>query len=278
MLSRFIEIARLNCTTISEVVTHLKSIFACLGIPETLISDKGPQYASQEFAEFATDYEFKCHSSSPYFPQGNGEAERAVCTTKRQLRKNEDPYKALLAYRSTPLQSGYSPSQLLMGRLLRSTVPTTRAQREPRVPEMTEVRARDKQSKARQKWNHDTHRGARELQPLIPGDKVWIPQRQSEGEVQSEVAPQSYSVESGGETIRRNRRDLIRLPEPESTETPSEPGEQVDAEPGDQAHSNTNNSNDSNRPTDTNSTARPTVRRSGRHSRPVDRLDPSMTW
>ena len=278
--SRFIEIARLNRTTTSEVVTHLKSIFARHGIPETLISDNGPQYASQEFAEFARDYEFEHRTSSPYFPQGNGEAERAVGTTKRLL-KNEDPYKALLAYRSTPLQSGYSPSQLLMGRLLRSTVPTTRAQREPRIPDVTKVQARDKQSKARQKRNHDTLHGARELQPLIPGDKVWIPQRQSEGEVQGEVAPRSYSVESGGETIRRNRRDLIRLPQSESGVTPSEPGEQSDAEPGEQAQmedSNTNNSNDSNRLIDTNSTAQQTVRRSGRHSRPVDRLDPSVTW
>ena len=110
---------------------------------------------------------------------------------------------------------------------------------------------------------------------------MWIPQRQSEGEVQGEVAPRSYSVESGGETIQRNRRNLIRLPQSESGATPSEPGEQNDAEPGEQAQiedSNTNNSNDSNRPTDMNSTAQQTVRRSGQHSRPVDRLDPSVTW
>lgn len=142
--SRFIEIARLNHPTTKEVVTHLKSIFARHGIPETLISDNGPQYASREFAEFSKDYEFEHRTSSPYFPQGNGEAERAVGTIKSLLRKSMDPYKALLAYRSTPLQNGYCPSQLLMGRLLRSTVPTTRSQREPQVPDMTAVRARER--------------------------------------------------------------------------------------------------------------------------------------
>ena len=249
--SRYIEIARLNRPTTTEVVTRLKSIFARHGIPETLISDNGPQYASQEFAEFAQDYEFQHHTSSPYFPQGNGEAERAVGTIKSLLGKKGDPYEALLAYRSTPLQIGYSPAELLMGRLLRSIVPTTRAQREPRVPDLTSVKARDQQSKARLKRNHDAHHGARELPPLKPGDQVWIPQRKREGEVQDEVAPQSYNVDSGGDTIRRNRRDLIRLPNAETDATPEEPSEQTDVEPGEQAQMNnsdtnsTNNSNDS---------------------------------
>ena len=287
--SRYIEIARLNRPTTTEVVIHLKSIFARHGIPETLTSDNGPQYASQEFAEFAMDYEFEHRTSSPYFPQGNGEAERAVGTIKGLLRKSRDPYKALLSYRSTPLQNGYSPSQLLMGRLLRSTVPITRSQRELRVPDLITVRAREKQSKARQKRNHDSHHGARELPSLSPRDHVWIPRRQSEGEVQSEVAPQSYSVESNGNTIRRNRRDLIRLPNPENVVTHSEPSEQTDARPGEQAQSNdhdrridsdnSNDRHDSNDSSDaSNATAQPTVRRSGRHSIPPNRLDPSWTW
>ena len=71
--------------------------------------------------------------SSPYFPQSNGEAERAVGTIKNLLKKSGDPYLALLSYHTTPLQLGYSPSELLMSRVLRSTVPTTRKQRAPKV-------------------------------------------------------------------------------------------------------------------------------------------------
>ena len=216
------EISRLNRTTTAEVVSHLKSIFARHGVPEVLVTDNGPQYSSKDFKEFAKDYEFRHVTSSPYFPQGNGEAERAVGTIKSLLKKTDDPYKALLAYRSTPLSLGYSPSQLLMGRTLRSTVPTTRSQREPQIPDLTSVRARDEKNKARQKQNHDLHHGARELSPLQPGDQVWLPQRQSEGEVQEEVAPQSYSVATEGDTIRRNRRDLIRLPTSEIVGNPSE--------------------------------------------------------
>ena len=65
-----------------------------------------------------------------YYPQCNGEAERAVGTVKRLLDKESDPY---LTYRSTPLQIGYSPSELLMCRKLRSTVPMAKSQCMPQV-------------------------------------------------------------------------------------------------------------------------------------------------
>ena len=87
------------------------------------------------------------------------------------------------------------------------------------------------------------------MTPLKPGDRVWIPQRQREGEVQEEVAPRSYTVESGGDTIRRNRRDLIRLPDLEQVTTHSGPGEQTDAEPGEQTQPNNEHADDPNNDT-----------------------------
>ncbi len=74
--SRYIEIARLSRLTTAEVITHLKSIFARHGIPETFISDNGPQYASRNFKEFANEYEFKHSTSSPSGERGGGESSR----------------------------------------------------------------------------------------------------------------------------------------------------------------------------------------------------------
>ena len=66
------------------------------------------------------------------------------------LKKEDDPYLALLAYRSTPLQNGYSPSELLMCRKLKSLIPITREQLMPTIPDLTSLRIRDKKIKERQ--------------------------------------------------------------------------------------------------------------------------------
>ena len=194
----------MNGTTTSVVVTHLKSIFTRHGIPETLVSDNGPQYSSMEFKEFSKEYELNHITSRPYFPRGNGEAERAVGVVKNLLKKGDDPYKSLLAYQGSPLQVCYSPSQLLMGCVLRTMVSTTRAQREPCIPDSAVVRQRPKENKARQKRNFDTSHRARELSLLLPGDQVWLLQKDSEGEVQEEVDSQSYIIDTEDGIIRRN--------------------------------------------------------------------------
>ena len=44
-------------------------------ILEEVVCDKGPQYASQAFQDFAKVYNFKHTTSSPHFPQNNGHTE-----------------------------------------------------------------------------------------------------------------------------------------------------------------------------------------------------------
>ena len=80
--SRYPEVARLTTTTSSAIITHLKSIFARHGIPETFHSDNGPQHASREFLSFAKQYCFAHLTSSPRYSQSNGQAERTVQTVK----------------------------------------------------------------------------------------------------------------------------------------------------------------------------------------------------
>ena len=142
------------------------------------------------------------NTSSPLYPQSNGEAERAVKTIKGLLKKESDPYLALLSYRATPLQIGYSPSELLMGQKLRTTVPTTR-QLLLKVPDSTLVRERDKQK---------TFNKRHGLPELVPGHIVWVPDRNSEATVVDEVDHRSYEIETSEGTYRRNRRAIVPLP------------------------------------------------------------------
>lgn len=85
------EISKFQNTTSQSIVNHLKSIFARHGIPDTLVSEYGPQYSSSVYQTFSKDYGFRHQTSSPHYPQGNGEAERAVQTVKRLIRNATDP-------------------------------------------------------------------------------------------------------------------------------------------------------------------------------------------
>ncbi len=51
--SNFIEVEHLHRATTSTVSKALKVMFARYGIPDVLVSDNGPQFASDEFATFA---------------------------------------------------------------------------------------------------------------------------------------------------------------------------------------------------------------------------------
>ena len=84
--SRFVEVQKLNSTTSSSVITHLKSIFARFGIPAEMVSDNGPQFSSQEMKEFSETYGFRHITTSPHYPLANGLAERMVKPSKVCLR------------------------------------------------------------------------------------------------------------------------------------------------------------------------------------------------
>ena len=85
--SHYIEIAQQDRPNALEVIMRMKSIFARHGIPEVVVSDNEPQYSYEAFKEFASDFQFRHDTSSPYYPQGNGEAERAVKTIKSYLKR-----------------------------------------------------------------------------------------------------------------------------------------------------------------------------------------------
>ncbi|KAL0147375.1 hypothetical protein M9458_057318 [Cirrhinus mrigala] len=85
--SKFPEIAKLTQIKSRHVVTALKYIFARHGIPDEVVSDNGPQFASAEFGAFAENWEFLHTTSSFGFPQSNGQSERTVQTVKNLLKK-----------------------------------------------------------------------------------------------------------------------------------------------------------------------------------------------
>ena len=128
--SGFFELDYLPDTTSETVAGKLKNNFSRHGIPHTLVSDNGPQYASAVFRKFAQNWQFVYETSSPGNSQANGAAEAAVKIAKRMLRKckasKEDPYIGLLNIRNTPTEGmATSPAQRLFGRRTNTLLPTT---------------------------------------------------------------------------------------------------------------------------------------------------------
>ena len=174
--SRWIEIKRLKIQTAESVIPASNELYATHGIPDIVISDNGPCFSAESFQEFAASYGFVQSTSSPRYPRSNGEVERAVRTAKGLLKKNEDPYLALLTYRSTPLQNGLSPSELLMGRRLQTQLPVLPSTLVPRnlLREREEVAKKEEIYRSNQKNNFDRRHQVHELPDLTTGESVWI--------------------------------------------------------------------------------------------------------
>ena len=56
----------------------MKAVFAKLGVPNVIVSDRGPQYTSVESKDFKKHWQIEHQVSSPRNPQSNGMAE--MCT------------------------------------------------------------------------------------------------------------------------------------------------------------------------------------------------------
>ena len=95
-------------------------------------ADNGPQFVSQGFEVFLKDNNIEHRTSTPLWPQANGEVERQNRSLLKAMRVahsegrdgRKELKKFLLGYRSTPYTTtGVSPAKLLFGREIRSKIP-----------------------------------------------------------------------------------------------------------------------------------------------------------
>ncbi|XP_053374360.1 uncharacterized protein LOC128546956 [Mercenaria mercenaria] len=190
------------------------------GISEKVISDNGPCYSSQEFVNFARKWDIKHETCSPYHSQSNGLAEKYVSICKRILTKAKaskgDPLIGILQYRTTPLESGLSPAQLLMGKQLRSVLPTSRDNLTPKILSPNLVKETTKISKG--KWKSFYDGQTKSLELLSIGQTARIQQLNKTWQpavVTERHNDRSYSVcTPDGAIYRRNRRNLLKTNEP----------------------------------------------------------------
>ena len=207
-LTKYWDLEQLNDTDAEYTILQIKKIFAWQGVPEVVISDNGPQYASKEFKEFSEKWNFHHYTSSPHHPKGNGTGEVAVKQAKRILKMSQDPWMAILEQRNTPDELA-SPNEKLNSRRTRTAIPVKSELLEPHViPTSSIIRASVKKKQQNKRY-HD--KKAKPLPPLVVGDSIRAkirPQSSplwTQGNVVRRETDRSYIVKADGREYRRNR-------------------------------------------------------------------------
>ena len=166
-----------------------------------VFSDNGPQFTS--FSQFVKTYDFQHVTSSPFYPQSNGLAERTVQTVKALLRDAEDEVSLNPIPMVYPLACWTVDGET-----------TTYKRSSPSYPVGPRVELCGGISTTRpclQKENYDQRYRVRSQPQLSTDSDVWITSEREpiKGSiVQPAAAPLSHLVETPSGRIRHNRRHL----------------------------------------------------------------------
>ena len=239
--SRYFEVDILKSVTSVKIIESLEKIFCTHGLPESLKTDNGPQFISKEFEDFLKENGIQHRTSTPLWPQANGEVERQNRSLLKVLKiaqaekkdMKKELRKFLIAYRTTPHSStGTTPAKLLFNREIRSKVPELR---ELYSAEDSEARDKDMELKQKRTDYADIRRSARESD-IQPGDKVLLKQKK-ENKLSTEFQSVPHEVTSKrgneitvtsqeGVSYRRNVTDVKRY----RSETDCETDRKTDCE------------------------------------------------
>ena len=216
--SKWPEIFELSNTSASQTILILRRLFSSYGLPEQLVSDNGPQFVAEEFAEFLKTNGIRHTRCSPYHPASNGAVERFIQTFKQSMKASQNDSHTLqhrlmnflLSYRVTPhATTNQSPCSLFLKRTLRT--------RFSLVLPNTESQVFKKQ--ADQVAQHNQHAKSRYFtigetvmaRNFRPGTK-WIP-----GTITKQKGPLTFIVQLDSGTEWKRHVDHIRKFTPTTT-------------------------------------------------------------
>ena len=201
---------------------YLDHVYKRFGLPDTIISDRGPQFASQVFRNIGKTLGIDLRMSTAYHPQTDGETERVNQELEVYLRifcgNNPDKWRSFLPImefahnnrthettKQTPfyLMGGYEPKAFPIA-FENTNIPSV----EQRMVMLQRARdeAKAAHELARQKMAERITRG---FKPFKKGDQVWLegknlktlyeskkisPKREGPFEIQEVLGPLTYRL------------------------------------------------------------------------------------
>lgn len=239
--SRYKEVETMKKIDSFETINRLKTVFARFGIPEKMRADNGPQLASEEFKQFCRINNIELDSTTPWWPQENGEVERqnrsllkrlTICQNEKG-NWQEDLQAYLLMYRSSPHSTTLkTPAELMFNRNIRDKLPMFQQKDDVNMDE--EVRARDTEMKLKGKEYADRKRHAK-INDVKEGDEVVAKRQVITNKLATKFEPTVYKVikRSGAEVTienpgtgtkyRRNVAHIKKLPLPNAYDDVASP-------------------------------------------------------
>ncbi|XP_055306964.1 uncharacterized protein K02A2.6-like [Sitodiplosis mosellana] len=236
--SRFKEVEIMTKIDSSETIKRLERIFARFGLPLSIHADNGRQLVSEEFKQYCRVNNITLISTTPYWPQQNGEVERqnrsllkrlSICQSEKG-NWQDDLQKYLLMYRSTPHSTTLkTPAELMFNRNIRDKLPSI-DQHIGRGD--NEVRDRDAEMKQKGKEYADRKRHA-QANDLKEGDEVIVKRQIVSNKLDTAFEPVIHTVAKrmGSEVIvvhsgtgKQYRRNVAHVKKiPEHSEIPLQP-------------------------------------------------------
>ena len=209
--SKWPEVHVMKETTTGKTIQRLRETFSQFGLPEQLVTDNGPQFTSEDFAQFTKINGVKHIRCAPYHPASNGLAERFVQSLKMALKASVNNglslqhrvLNFLFNYHTTPhATTGVSPSSLFLHRGIRTCLDLLLPDRESHV--LTK--------QAKQKAQHDQRARGNDFfigqsvmaKNLRPGPD-WVP-----AVVVERLGPLTYLVETADQLLWKRHIDLLR--------------------------------------------------------------------
>lgn len=182
----------------------------------SITADNGTQLVSAEFKKFCDENNIILISTTPYWPQQNGEVERQNRSILKRLiisqseKKDwkQDLLKYLLMYRSTPHSTTMkTPSELIFGRTIRDKLPNIN---QPVIND-EEMRDQDLQSKQKGKEYTDKKRHAKSSEIEV-GDTVLLKKMVRANKLAPIFEPIPHEVieRKGGELVVKNTESNVR--------------------------------------------------------------------
>ena len=206
----FLTYVPLESETTETATRVLNNIFRKFELPEKMISYNGPCFRSNNFRRFCDQLDIGHVTSSPYYHQSNGRAERAVATIEQILKKSAsdiDITKALATCLDTPVSNTLpSPAELFHNRRINTLL--SMAMTPAPLIDQQKTHLSDKRSAHLKSSKQDNNF-------YLPSQPIWFTDDSSDewkpGYIESkDVTPDSYRItnDKNNRRLRRNKHDI----------------------------------------------------------------------